>query len=185
MNKSPQHAEKWVHEEEIARQFSQAISAIKMDIDVISWIVAALKESHADEKKFHSGHITALQVQHEKLRNRLGAMYEDKLDGKIDQEFYDLKSSEWKREQDEITSKPERHQRADRSYLDEGLKVQKLAQRAAILYDKQPDQEKRRILNFVCSNSVWKDGAIIRNHRQPFDILVEKTLMSKKNRQFS
>ena len=67
--------EKWVREEEIARQFGQAIRAIKMDTDVISWIVAALKESHADEKKFHSGHITALQAQHEKLRNRLGAMY--------------------------------------------------------------------------------------------------------------
>ena len=88
----------------------------------------------------------------------LGLMYEDKLDGKIDQEFFDLKSSEWK-EQDEISSKIERHQGADRSYLDEGVKVLELAQRAAILYEKQPGQEKRRILNFVCSNSIWKDGA--------------------------
>ncbi len=36
--------EKWVREEEIARQFGQAISAIKMDDDVLGWVVAALKE---------------------------------------------------------------------------------------------------------------------------------------------
>ena len=64
--------EKWVREEEIARQFSQVISAIKMDDDTISWVFAALKESHADEKKYHSG-ISTLQVQYEKLRRRLGA----------------------------------------------------------------------------------------------------------------
>ena len=177
--------EKWVREEEIARQFSKAISAIKMDTDVIRWVVAALKESHADEKKYHSEHITALQAQYEKLRHRLGAMYEDKLDGKIDQEFYDLKSSEWKREQDEISSKLERHQGADRSYLDEGVKVLELAQRAVILYEKQPDQEKRRILNFLCSNSIWKDGAIIPNYRQPFDILVEKNIEAEKQKAVS
>ena len=46
--------EKWVREEEIARQFGQAIGAIKMDNDVLNWVITALKESHADEKKYHS-----------------------------------------------------------------------------------------------------------------------------------
>ena len=172
--------EKWVREEEIARQFSQAIGAIRMDNDVLRWVIAALKESHADTRKYHADRMTALQVQYEKLQHRLDVMYEDKLDGRIDQDFYERKSSAWKREQDDILRKIERHQTANRSYLDEGVKLLELAQRAVILYEKQTAQEKRRIINFVCSNSIWKDGRLHANYRQPFDILVENNLAHKK-----
>ncbi len=177
--------EKWVREEEIARQFGQAIGAIRMDDDVLDWVIAALKESHADKKKYHAERIASLQAQYEKLQRRLDAMYEDKLDGRIDQDFYDRKSSAWKKEQDEILRKLERQQNANRSYLDEGVKLLELAQRAVILYEKQTVQEKRRIINFVCSNSLWKDGRLHPNYRQPFDILAETNLSHQKEKAVS
>ena len=172
--------EKWVREEEIAKQFGQAIGAIKMDNDVLGWIIAALKESHADTRKYHADRVTDFQAQYDKLQRWLDAMYEDKLDGRIDQDFYDRKSSSWKSEQDEILRKIERLQNANRSYLDEGIKLLELAQRAVVLYEKQTELEKRRIINFVCSNSIWKDGRLHANYRQPFDILVENNLAHKK-----
>ena len=172
--------EKWVREEEIACQFGQAIAAIKIDNEVLCWVIAALKESHADTKKHHAECIAALEDQYEKLQRRLDTMYEDKLDGKIDQDFYDRKSSVWENEQDEILRKLERHQNTNRSYLDEGGILLELAQRAVILYEKQTEQEKRRIINFVCSNPIWKNGRLVPNYRQPFDILVEKNTDFKK-----
>jgi hypothetical protein len=69
-------------------------------------------------------------------------MYEDKLDRGIGQDFYDRKSSIWKKEQDDILHKIERHQTANRSYLDEGVKLLELAQRAVILYEKQTGRER-------------------------------------------
>ncbi|MBA3017244.1 zinc ribbon domain-containing protein [Patescibacteria group bacterium] len=174
--------EKWVREEEIARQFGQAISAIKMDDDVLGWVVAALKESHADEKKYHAEYMAALQAHYEKLQHRLDAMYEDKLDGRINQDFYDRKSLGWKKEQNDIFFKIERHQTANRSYLDEGVKLLELAQHAVVLYEKQTKQEKRRIINFVCSNSTWKDGILQPNYRQPFDMLSETNIAFQKEK---
>ena len=53
----------------------------------------------------------------------------------------------------------------------EGIKLLELSQKAVKLYEKQPMHEKRRILNFVCSNSVWKDGRLQPVYRQPFEIL--------------
>jgi site-specific DNA recombinase len=172
--------EKWVREEEIARQFRQAIGAIKMDNDVLGWVIAALKESHADSRNYRADRMAIFQAQYDKLQHRLDAMYEDKLDGRIDQDFYDLKCSIWKSEQDDILRKIERLQTANRSYLDEGAKLLELAQRAVFLYEKQTDQEKRRIINFLCSNSIWKGGRLHANYRQPFDILVEYSLVHKK-----
>jgi site-specific DNA recombinase len=165
--------EKWVREEVVAEQFGQVIGNLRIDNDVLDWIVAALKESHRDEKKYHDELIAQLQYKYTKIQCRLDVMYEDKLDGRIDQNFHDRKSSEWKQEQDEILQKIENHQGANRIYFNDGLKLLELAQRAVILYEKQDMQEKRRIINFVCSNSTWKDGTLHPNYRQPFDMLAE------------
>ena len=165
--------EKWVREEVVAKQFGQIIDALKMDSGVLDWVVAALRESHQDEKRYHDERVAALQDNYKKLQHRLDAMYVDKLDGRIDPNFHDQKNAEWKQEQDAVLKKIESHQGANRTYFDEGLKLLELAQRAVFLYEKQDMQEKRRIINFVCSNSIWKDGRLYPNYRQPFDMLAE------------
>jgi hypothetical protein len=172
--------EKWIREEEIARQFGEAMRAIKLDADVLDWVVTALKESHADEIKYHDEQTAALKEQYEKLHRRLNAMYEDKLDGLIDQKFYDQKSSAWKREQDEIFRKLERHQHANHSYIDEGVKLLELSQRAVMICDKQTEREKRRIINFLYSNSIWKDGRLRPNYRHRLICLWKETMLAKK-----
>ena len=78
---------------------------------------------------------------------------------------------EWSTEQNAILEKIAHHQNANRSYLDEGVKLLELSQKAVKLYEQQPMAEKRQILNFVCSNSVWKDGRLYPKYRQPFEIL--------------
>jgi site-specific DNA recombinase len=147
-----------------------------MDDDIVNLIVAALKESHADEQKYHADCIASLQNQYEKLQLRLDGMYEDKLDGIIDQPFYDRKSSEWREKQIDLIRKIEQHQRADRSYIDDGVKLVELAQRAVMLYENQNLEKKRQLINFLCSNSIWKNGKLYPNHRQPFNILAENNI---------
>jgi len=181
--------EKYVREEELARQFGEALRAIQIDGEVLEWMVKALKESHSDEKRYHDEMIAELQNQYQKLQNRIDAMYVDKLDGKISQEFFDRKSEEWRREQAEILHKIEKHQEANRSYLDEGVRLLELSQKAIDLYEKQDMREKRKILDFVFSNSTWKDGKLHPNYRKPFDILAltnaayrkEKAVSSEKD----
>ena len=46
-----------------------------------------------------------------------------------------------------------------------------LAKKAYFLYKQQTPSEKRKLLNFVCSNSVWKDQTLTATFRQPFDLL--------------
>jgi len=55
--------ERYVREEELARQFGEALAAIRMDAEVSERVVTALKASHGDEKRYHDETITALQTQ--------------------------------------------------------------------------------------------------------------------------
>ena len=163
--------EKYVREEELARQFGEALRRIEMDKEVLEWVVTALKESHGDEKRYHDETIAKLQKEYQKRQDRIDAMYVDKLDGYVPVGFFDRKSADWRAEQAEILRKIEQHQNANCSYLEEGVRLLELSQKAAILYETQEMKEKRRILDFVFSNCLWKDGALILNYRKPFDLL--------------
>ncbi|MDQ3817531.1 MAG: hypothetical protein M3362_07560, partial [Acidobacteriota bacterium] len=58
-----------------------------------------------------------------------------------------------------------------RNYIEEGVRLLDLTRRANELFLKQEPREKRRLLNFVLSNSTWKDRSLTPEYRQPFDIL--------------
>jgi len=48
---------------------------------VTDWIIEALHQSHADEKRFREDAITRLQDEQSKIQNRLDRLYDDRLDG--------------------------------------------------------------------------------------------------------
>ncbi len=174
--------EKYVREEELAGQFGEALRAVQLDNDVLEWVITALKESHRDEKQYHDEMIARLQEQYQKLQDRLDAMYVDKLDRRVSEDFFDRKSEEWKQEQTETLGKIERQKQANHNYLDEGVRILELAQKAVGLYEKQEMLEKRRLLDFVFSNSTWKHGELIPKYRKPFDMLAVTNVAYKKEK---
>ena len=57
--------------------------------------------------------------------------------------------------------------------MEEGLALLELAGRAADLFEKQEPGEKRRLLDFVLSNSTWADKVLTPEFRQPFYLLAD------------
>src|SRR5690606_30790456 len=94
--------EKYVREEELARQFGEAVRAIQVDRDVAEWMVLALKESQADKKQFHLDAIKRLQSEYQRMADRLEIMYDDKLDGVITPEMFTKKREEYRSRMDRL-----------------------------------------------------------------------------------
>lgn len=94
---------------------------------------------------------------------KIASMYIDKLDGKIDADFFDRKAAEWRLEQTRILKAIEDHDKANQTYLKEGIQLLELTQRVPLLFRKQSPSEKRQLLNFVLSNCLWKDNALKAN----------------------
>ena len=108
-------------------------------------------------------------------------MYVDKLDGRVDAAFFDKMSDQWREEQDRCQREIDRHQEADKSYMDEGVQILELARNAQRLFERQEPREKRRLLNFVLSNCTWEDGEVVATFRQPFDLLAETTAIAARS----
>ena len=166
---------RYVREEVIEGQFTDLLGRLSFDEEVIDWVRDVLHASHADERRDHDAAIKRLQGENKRLQDRIHAMYVDKLDGLIDAEFFERTSSGWREEQARCQRQIEQHQAADQSYMDEGVQLLELARSAQSLFSRQEPREKRRLLNFVLSNCVWKDGTIAAEFRQPFALLAETT----------
>ncbi len=165
--------EPYVREEVLEEKFTDILRMLRFDDEVLEWIRTALQESHDDTSRYHLEVIDKLQKDYKRLEQRLEAMYVDKLDGKIGARFYEQKSAEWREDQKDILRRLEEHQDASQSYMDEGIALMELANRAADLFADQPASEKRRLLEFVLSNSFWANGELTPEFRQPFDMLAD------------
>jgi hypothetical protein len=163
--------EPYTREEILAERFGGLLKGLALDADVVEWVAAALRESHADEKHEREEAVARLQASYDQIQTRLDAMYLDKLDGRIDAPFFDRKSADWRREQDGILRNIQVHQDADQSYIEDGIQLLELASDAHELFLEQEPTEKRRLLAFMVSSASWKEGELSVNLRQPFNLI--------------
>ncbi len=172
--------EKYVKEEELSRQFGEALLALQLDPEVLTWLKEALHASMKDERGYHGEAIQKLQQDYQRLQERLDALYVDKLDGKVEEGTYLRLSERWRGEQEDLRRSLERHEKANRSYIDSGVQLLELASKARTLYDQQSVLDRRRLLNYLFSNSFWREGHLTVTFRQPFDIIADTNLAYQK-----
>lgn len=170
--------EPYVREEEISAQFSQLLGQFRFDDAILEWVKNALRESHAVERQEQAEAVERLVSTERQIQRRIDAMYVDKLDGRITADFFDAKSAEWRAEQEECIASIKRLRSTDRSYIEDGIRILELAKNARKLFDQQGSAEKRKLLDFVVSNSTWRDGKLASTYRQPFDLIAETALLS-------
>ena len=164
---------KYHREADIDAGVVASLRSLRLDEEVMGWLVTGLRSSMVVEKADNAAAIARLQAQYDKLQRRIDQAYEDRLDGRIDAAFFDRKAREWRDEQADVRRKMAAHEAADQGYMEAGIALLELAQRAVLLYELQSGPEKRRLLGFCYLNSLW-DGERLRvEWRQPFEMLAE------------
>ena len=130
--------EPYTREEVLDDRFAALLDGLRFDDEVLTWVTGALRASHDDERQHHEEAIRLLQAEYDRLQNRIDAMYVDKLDGRIDAAFFDRKAEEWRAEQSRCLGSIEGHQDANKTYLEEGIALLELAQKAGELFRELP-----------------------------------------------
>ena len=108
--------------------------------------LGASPEPYRFEKRFRDEAVGKLKKEYTRLQGRLEAMYEDRLDGRVDLAFFDRKSRESRERQLRILREIEAYQVANESYTDAGIRLLELSRNIHRLFAKQPAQK-----NAVCS----------------------------------
>jgi site-specific DNA recombinase len=152
--------EPYVRQEMVEEAYAVMLRHISIDEGIVNWIATALRQSHADQKCFRDDAVAKCKKDHLRLQNRLDVRYEDRFDGRIDVSLFVRKSTEYRQEQARILAEIERYGTADGEYTEAGIRLLELTRNMHRLFEKQQAAEKRRLLDFVASNSVWRQGKI-------------------------
>jgi site-specific DNA recombinase len=149
-----------VREEIIDDQIGSLLNSLSLGSDTTEWLKRKLKESHQEEIKFRETSLTHLNNNLIQVRNRLDKVYDDKIDGIIDEETYHRKREQYLKENEDLKDQIARHEVADRKYVDFGCLVLDVANRAGEIYKVRNPEEKRYLLNLVFSNLFLRDKKV-------------------------
>lgn len=162
-----------IREEALEELLGGVVSAVVIPEETVEWIKQALRESHHDERAYHEEQVQHLQAEYLRLQGRLDRAYEDRLDGRIAEDFWARKSAEWRQQQIALRVAMERHENANRIYFEEGFRILDLAGRAYDLWLAQGAFEKRKLLDVVLSNCTFDGETLTATYRKPFCWLAE------------
>ena len=138
------------------------------------WLKKALQESHADEVAYHNSALQELNGRLTKTQQKIDMLYDEKLEGKISQEFYEKKFAQYSQELDEIIAATQRHKNANISYIELGSSILDLTQRAREIYAKASPEKKRKLLGIVFAGLKLRDKALIPEYNAAFSFIRER-----------
>ncbi len=120
---------------------------IALTEEQIEAVTQYLKEIHESESQFHTESLTSLQKERDKIQKRLTQIYDDKLDGVIDERLYLEKVRDYKTRKLEITDEMKNHEKADQNFYVTANMVLNLAARAREIFESSEVSEKRQLMN--------------------------------------
>ena len=150
----------------------------KIPDDTVPYVAEGLRRSLYAKRETEDKTKEKLEVEKKKYENRLGVLYEDKLDRIIDEDFYNKKSAEYEAKIKELDQQISKRTLADIDYYKFGSKILELAKRASFLYENGNDKEKQELLNFLLLNSSLRDEKLCISYKKPFDKVYQRALCS-------
>jgi len=163
----------YIRQEDLDEKLAAAVKAIHIDKDVIDEMLETMRESHGQEKAYHDAAVASLQAEYRHLQGRIDKAYEDKLDGRITEDFWKAKTEAWRTAQEKARGAIAAHEKANQAYFEQGADLLRLASRMYDLYRVRSLSEKRQLLDLVTSNFTVTGKCVVPVYKKPFDILVE------------
>lgn len=174
----------WSIERDIENQIIANLENLEVKSPRLAeWIKKALKESHQEEITYHSSSVGELNKRHAILKNRLDGIYEDKLDGKITEAYYDRKFAEYSKEIRQLDKKLSSLGESTVKYFEISNNFYNISQHAGAIYKKAKTIEnKRSLIKLIFRNLTLDEGSLNFEYTEEYQILyeaVKKTNSSK------
>lgn len=158
----------YIREENLLKPLLEYFDRISLSEEQIETITEYLREIHHSEARFHKESMVTLRKEQDRIQKRIGQIYDDKLDGVIDEVMYLEKVKEYKARQAELIEEMKRHETADQNFYVTANMVLKLASRARELFESSEVDEKRQLLNFVFQNLQLDKKTLLTHTYEPF-----------------
>ena len=164
----------YFREDDLGDRLGYILKDIRIPDDILAQLQESLLNDKGREEEIMKAQGERLADRLSQVHRRMDQAYQDKLDGKIREDFWERKSAEWQAEEFEIrasmqaveTSRPER--------MLDAARILELANKAYFLYVKQNHAEKAKLLKLVLSNCSIDAVSVYPTYRKPFDLIFQR-----------
>lgn len=164
---------KWFRESEIEEQLLEVFENLQIkNTRIVEWVRKAIKDSHKDEIDYHSTSVSELNNKLQQVEQRFEKIYDDKIDSKITEEFYQKKFKQYTEEKEQIEQTLKKHSQANTKYYELSMNLYDLSQRAKEIYLKAKlTEDKRKLINLIFAKMLIDKGALTFTYTKAFELL--------------
>ncbi len=166
-------------EDEIATLFEAVFRPFNWTPELVKRMQEILRAEHAQKSGDHRQQVASLRRRYEMLQTYMDKAYDDKLAGDLTPNEWREKNERWKREREETKAKIDALDAMKDEYIENGVLLIGLAQRAETSYKIATPAQKRNLVEIVSSDQVLRNGTIQFVYRKPFDLLAATTSEEK------
>jgi site-specific DNA recombinase len=162
-------------EQEISERLGDVLRDVQIPAEIVQRIGASLQQAQIQMRDTSLQERARLERELATLHTRMDAAYLDKLDGKITEEFWQCKQTDWFSE--ELRLKGQISGLEEAKTEDRLLDVQRileLAQNAYFLYLTRKPAEQADLLKMVLSNCSVDAVSLYPTYRKPFDLIFKR-----------
>lgn len=159
-------------------EIKKMIEAMTVDNHTLDQILQDLADEHNNEQTYYKTVAENTRREISRLKGRLDALYEDRLDGRISLGDYDKMAQKNKEETENLERKLVQVISEDKSFTVDATYLLKLSRNAGKLFESSKAPLKNRLLKIILSNLEFDDKMLFYKRRAPFDVISECLLSS-------
>jgi site-specific DNA recombinase len=160
----------YIPEPVLESMFERAVKQIFLSESRLKLIKQGITKASVNNAADFNKNLATLKAEQTRLEHRIDIIYEEKLDGKIDQTFWDTKHKEYNNKLEEVRRELSKMtESAD--HTEEGIKSLELINNLIPLWKVSAPEEKAEILHLIASNYLLKDKTLEIIWKKPFSFL--------------
>ncbi len=162
----------YMREEKVSEQLGQLVKDIYVPEQIAQGIVASLGADRQRSDNQRKERLADIQQRLSALRTRIDKLYDDKLDGQIDEEFWSRKQREYQAQERALEASAEG---LGAPVNDENLlnleRIFELANKAYSLYLTRNSADRGGLLKSILLNCTTDGVNLVPTYRKPFDVI--------------
>lgn len=174
----------WSTEKQVEDQVIVALENLQIrNARLVEWLKKALKESHRETLEFYGSTINELNERLRILENRFERIYDDKLDGKITEEFYQSRFKTYTSEKEDVLEAIKSSSNANTRYYELSMNIYDLSQRGKEIYLKAKDtSHKRQLLRLVFDKISLDEGRVGYTYSKAFKLVHDAVIATNSSK---
>jgi site-specific DNA recombinase len=169
--KKGHHGAVYVNEDVLTEQLKKTIERITMPEEAFEFVRSELSKSIEDEVKNRENNIATTEAEIKKYDNRIERVYEDFIDGKIPQDLYNKKFSQYTEAKQTLMNARKKFELVGKDRFKDVSYLLDLSRKAHTLFENGNFNQKRELIKMLGSNLELEGKELRWELKKPYDCI--------------